>query len=93
MSLQFGERDPVILSVDLGHEDVALYLIEKGFPADLQYQVLEVPRVQSLADPMRRSTRDTYEFNFFHFYPVFWQKFFQCNRVAPLSLGLAPPHL
>ena len=39
MSLQFGERDPVILSVDLGHEDVALYLIEKGFPADIQYQV------------------------------------------------------
>ena len=29
----------MILSVDLGHEDVALYLIEKGFPTDIQYQV------------------------------------------------------
>ena len=81
----------MILSVDLRHEDVALYLIEKGFPADLQYQVLEVPGVQSLADPMRRSTGDTPGFNFLD--PVFWQNFCQCDRLAPPSLGLAPPRL
>ncbi len=37
--LQFGDRDPLILAVDLAHEDIALYLLEKAFPTNNSYQV------------------------------------------------------